>query len=205
MNPHGLRVRRATVDDLATLKAVWTSLRLPADELEGRLTEFQVAEADGQIAGAIGFQIAGRFALLHNEAYADFSLADAARELFLRRIESLAANHGVFRLWTQEHSPFWTHVGFQPANTEILGRLPEIWKANPGEWLTLELKNEEAVTTALETKFAGFMDAEKQQTARVAGKAKTLNTILIAGGFLVFFICMAILVYWFMHGHSILP
>lgn len=205
MNSQGLRVRRATVDDLETLKGIWTSMRLPADELEGRLTEFQVAEFGGQIAGATGFQIAGRHALLHSEAYADFSLADASRELFLRRIESLAANHGVFRLWTQEHSPFWTHVGFQPASAEILGRLPEIWKASPGEWLTLELKNEEAVTTALATKFAGFMDAEKQQTARVSEKAKTLKTIITVVGFLIFFICMAILIYWFMHGHTVLP
>jgi N-acetylglutamate synthase-like GNAT family acetyltransferase len=200
MNSQGLRVRRATVDDLQTLKAIWTSMRLPADALEGRLTEFQVAEAGGQIAGTVGFQIAGRHALLHHEAYADFSLADAARELFLKRIESLAANHGVFRLWTQEGSPFWTHVGFQPANAETLARLPQEWENPGGGWLTLQLKNEEAITTALEDKFAGFMNAEKNQTARVAEKGRTLRNIITAAGFLIFAACMAILIYWFMHG-----
>ena len=205
MNPTELRIRRATVDDLETLKAIWTSLRLPADELESRLTEFQAVEAGGQIIGALGFQIIGQFALLHSEAYSDFAFADAARELFLRRAESLAANHGVFRLWTQEHSPFWTHVGFLPANFETLARLPEAWKTAAGEWLTLELKNEEAVNAALETKFAGFMDAEKKKTERVAEKAKTLKAIITIAGFLIFFVCMAVLIYWVMHGHSILP
>ena len=200
MSTHGLRVRRATVDDLETLKAIWTSLRLPAEDLEGRLTEFQVAESGGQIAGAIGFLISDRHALLHSEAYADFSLADAARDLFLKRIESLAANHGVFRLWTQERSPFWTHVGFQPANAGTLARLPEVWKSFAGEWLTLELKNEDAVNLALGEKFAGFMDAEKQQTARVSEKARTLKTFITVAGFLIFGACMAVLIYWFMHG-----
>ncbi len=32
------------VDDRAVLKAIWLSMRLPADELEKRLTEFQVVE-----------------------------------------------------------------------------------------------------------------------------------------------------------------
>src|SRR5208283_6075814 len=47
------------------------------DELEKRLTEFQViVTADGQIAGAIGIQIIRQHALLHSEGYTDFSVAD---------------------------------------------------------------------------------------------------------------------------------
>jgi hypothetical protein len=41
MNPKELRIRRATLDDLETFKSIWASMRLPVDELEGRLTEFQ--------------------------------------------------------------------------------------------------------------------------------------------------------------------
>ena len=202
MNPHGLRVRRATVDDVEELKAMWTSLRLPADELEGRLTEFHLAEAGGRVAGAIGFLTAGRHALLHHEAYGDFSLADPARELFLDRIQSLAANHGVFRLWTQERSPFWTHAGFQPANADALARLPQAWNSQSGDWLTLKLKDEDAVNAALEKKFAGFMDSEKEQTARITEKARTINTLITLAGFLVFFLCLGIVIYWFAHGYS---
>lgn len=199
MNASQLRVRRATVDDLETLKAIWRSMRLPADELEARLTEFQAVESGGQVVGALGFQIAGQHALLHSEGYSDFSFADAARELFLKRIESLAANHGVFRIWTQEHCPFWTHAGFLPAGAETLARLPEAWKSGGAEWLTLELKNEEAVATALGNKFAGFMDTEKQQTARVHEQARTLRTIIIVAGFGIGIIGIVIAVVLFLH------
>jgi N-acetylglutamate synthase-like GNAT family acetyltransferase len=201
MNPEELRIRRATVDDLETLKTIWTSLRLPTEGLEGRLTEFQVAEAGGQVIGALGFEIIGTSALIHNEAYLDFSFADTARELFLRRAESLAANHGVFRLWTREQVPFWTHAGFQPANAQTLARLPEAWKSGGGDWLTLELKNEDAITTALGTQFADFMDEEKKKTGRVAEKARNLNTLIIIAGFAIGILCLGIVIYLFARGN----
>ena len=201
MNPKELRIRRATVDDLDTLKSIWTSVRLPAEELEGRLTEFQAVEAGGHIVGALGLEIIGTSALIHSEGYLDYSLADDARELFLRRAESLAANHGVFRFWTRERSPFWTHAGFLPANSQTLARLPETWKTAGDDWLTLELKNEEAITTALETQFAGFMDAEKKMTGRVTEKAKTLNTIITITCFTIGILCFGIVIYLFVHGN----
>jgi hypothetical protein len=97
MNPSTLRIRRATMDDFQSLRSLWNSMRLPAGELEKRLTEFQVIEAaDGQIVGAIGVQIIRQHALLHSESYTDFSVADAARQLFWERIQTIAAHHGVF-------------------------------------------------------------------------------------------------------------
>ncbi len=197
VNP--LRIRRATVDDLPALRSLWTTAGLPADELEARLTEFQVVEAHGQFAGALGVQIVRQHARLHSEDYPDYAVADAARELFWERIQKLAANHGVFRLWTQETSPFWPHWGFQPPNTEILERLPDEWKTLEGRWLTLELKNEAAITSALENQFAGFMQAEKDQTAHVAAQARKLRTLITVAGFGVALICFAILVWVLMH------
>src|SRR5277367_539053 len=159
-----IRIRRATIDDLGAMRAIWDSMRLPSDALERQLKEFQVAEMNGNVVGTIGIQFSGQSALLYCEGFSDFSIADAARELFWERIQTLAANHGVFRIWTQENSPFWSRWGFQPANDEILKRLPEQWKTGGGKWSTLQLKDEDAVAAALENKFAGFMDAEKQQT-----------------------------------------
>ncbi len=148
MNPSTLRIRRATTDDFRGLQALWLSMRLPSEELEKRLTEFQVVEtADGQMAGAIGLQITGSHARLHSEGYTDFSLADAARELLWERIQTIAAHHGVLRLWTQETSPFWARWGFQPAPAEILERLPPEWKSSGASWLTIQLKDEEAIAT----------------------------------------------------------
>jgi N-acetylglutamate synthase-like GNAT family acetyltransferase len=190
-----LKIRRATAEDLDALKDIWSSMRLPADDLGRRLTEFQVVESGDNIAGAIGFQIAGSAGLLHSEGYSDFSVADAARNLFWERIQKLAANHGVFRLWTQENSPFWLRWGFQPAGTEILERLPDEWKISGEKWFTLELKNEDAINAALKNRFAGFMDDEKKKTAQVSAQAKKLATLITIGGFAVFFVCIAILIY----------
>jgi N-acetylglutamate synthase-like GNAT family acetyltransferase len=190
-----LLTHRATVDDLPALRSLWLATYLPADELENRLTEFQVVEAGGVFAGAVGVQILRQHARLHSEDYADFSIADAARELFWERIQKLAANHGVFRVWTQEASPFWTRWGFQPANAEILERLPEEWKNLEGGWLTLELKNEDAIKAALGGQFAGFMDAEKKQTAAVAERARKIRTAFTVVFFAIGILCFAVAFY----------
>ena len=175
MSLPNLRIRRATTDDFQSLRSLWKSMRLPAGELEKRLTEFQVmVTADGQIVGAIGVQIIRQHALLHSEGYTDFSMADAARELFWERIQTIAAHHGVFRLWTQEKSPFWARWGFQPANAETLARLPEEWKCSDEKWLGIQLKDEEAIA-ALDKELAQFRELEKKRTAETLEQARTMT------------------------------
>ena len=163
------------MDDLPALLALWEAAQLPARELESRLTEFQVVEANGQFAGALGIQIVRQHARLHSEDYCDFAVADAARELFWDRIQKLTSNHGVFRLWTQETSPIWPRLGFHPADPETMAKLPTEWQGLEGHWLTLELKNEAVITTALNTHLADFMADEKQQTANVSTQARRLR------------------------------
>lgn len=201
MNPQTLRIRRATVDDSAALQVIWASMRLPAEELEKRLTEFQVVEnSGGEVVGAIGVQFSGQHALLHSEGYSDFGIADASRQLFWERIQTLAAHHGVFRIWTQERSPFWKNFGFQPPAAEVLARLPAGWKNEfDGGWLTLQLKNEEAITAALEKQFAPFMAGEKSETQRISEKAKTINLVITIAGFTVGILCIGIAIYLFVH------
>jgi N-acetylglutamate synthase-like GNAT family acetyltransferase len=204
MIPAHLHIRRATVDDRAALKELWASMRLLPDELEKRLTEFQIVQnSEGEVVGAIGVQFSGHHALLHNEGYTDFGVADAARQLFWDRIQTLAANHGVFRVWTQERSPFWKSYGFQPPATEVLQRLPAGWKNEfEGGWLTLQLKNEEVITAALENRFAGFMAAEKMNTDRVSEKVRTFRTIVTILGFAIGFICFGIAAYLLIRRHT---
>ena len=133
-------------------------MRLPSDELGKRLTEFQVAQtADGRLLGAIGMQIVRQHARLHSEAYFDFALADHARQMFWERIQMIASNHAVFRLWTQETSPFWTRLGFRPVVAGKPSRLPEEWNQTKSEWFTLQLKDEEVITNALDKNFAAFI------------------------------------------------
>jgi N-acetylglutamate synthase-like GNAT family acetyltransferase len=194
-----LHIRRATVDDLPALKALWLAAQLPADKLKDHLTEFQVVEADEKFAGALGVQIIRQHARLHSEDYSDFAVADAARELFWKRIQKLAANHGVFRIWMIEDSPFWTRWGFQPASVETLARLPDEWKNLEGRWLTLELKNEDAINTALKNQFAGFMAAEKKSAAHLAERARQLKLFITIAGFGIFFVCLVVAGWLLLH------
>lgn len=202
--PPALSVRRATVYDLEPLKSIWTAMQLPVAELERRLTEFQVVEYDGQVNGAIGFLIREQNALLHSEGYLDFSIADAARELFWERIQKLAANHGVFRLWTQEDSPFWLHWGFQPAEEPLLQRLPADWKNTNPKWFSLELKNEEAINAALKNQFASHLADERQQSDLLASRARTLKLTVTILGFGIGIISFAVALYLFLH-HPLAP
>jgi len=185
MSLSNLRIRRATTDDFRSLQALWDSMRFPADELEKRLTEFQVVEAaDGQIIGAVGLQIIRRHARLHSEGYTDFAVADAARQLFWERIQTIATHHGVFRLWTQENSPFWVRWGFQPANAEILEHLPGEWKRSGEKWLTVQLKDEGAMAT-LEKELETFGKLGKKQALEAVEQARTMTTTITIIAFAV--------------------
>jgi len=199
MSSPQFRVRRATTDDFQGLRAIWNSTGLPADKLDKRLTEFQVVEAeDGQIAGAIGLQIIRQHALLHSEAYADYSVADTVRPLFWERIRLIASHHGVFRLWTQENSPFWSNCGFRIVITESLVQLPQEWKRFEGKWYSLQLKNEEAFAT-LEKELTVFRESEKQRTTRTLEQARTMTTAITVLCFGIFFICVGVLIYLITH------
>jgi N-acetylglutamate synthase-like GNAT family acetyltransferase len=185
MNPSDYRVRRATLDDIGALKALWQTMRFADGELEKRLTEFQVVEGPGrEIVGALGFQMAERQGQIHSETFADFAIADAMRPLFWARVRSLATNHGIFRLWTRERAPFWTQTGFQPATGKTIQKLPATWSDSGSSWLTLQLKDEDAIAS-LEKEFSMFMESEKQRSAQALGQAKTLKTIVTIFAFLV--------------------
>jgi len=177
MTASTLRVRRATLEDLDALRSLWNSMHLPVAELEPRLTEFQVVEdADGKVVGAIGFQIGANHGRLHSEGFTDFAIADAARDLLWPRIQTLCANHGILRLWTQENTQFWLRLGFKPADAEDLKKLPLNWNTGDSSWLTLQLKNE-AVINAVEQELAMFMSAQKQQSARISQQVRTFKTL----------------------------
>lgn len=185
MNPSGYRVRRATLDDIGRLRALWEAMRFPVAALEKRLTEFQVAEDhEGKISGVIGFQITGRQARIHSESFDDFSLAEPLRPLLFNRLQGLAANHGIVRLWTQESAPFWTHNGFQRPTASAMERFPAEWDRASALWLTLQLKDEEAITS-LEKEFAVFMESEKQRSARTLDQARTLKKVVTWLAFLL--------------------
>ncbi len=141
MNSSNFRVRRATLDDISHLAALWNSMKLPADALSKRVTEFQIAEnPEGVLVGAVGLEIAQKHGRIHSEAFTDFAFADHLRPMLWERIHAVATNHGLLRLWTQEHAPFWSHCGLVKPDPDAFQKLPAPWQAQKTEWLTLKLK-----------------------------------------------------------------
>ena len=195
-------MRRATIEDLQGLVALWESMNLPAMELERRLTDFQVAEGpDGSLIGAIGMEISGRHGRIHSEAFNDFSLADPLRQKLCDRFHALATNHGLTRVWTVENAPFWRHSGFNPADEPTLKKLPEPWTKHSVKWLTHCLRNEEVVENVIEKEFARFVELEKESTAKVMGRARILNHVaLVVAVILAFLVALYVFVVRF-HGH----
>ncbi len=110
--------RRATIDDLPSLQALWLEAEQPWEELEKFLGEFQVvADPDGSLLAAIGLLVEGTEGLLHTETIAQqaHEQADELRALLWRRLQIVARNQGVVRMWTAEESLYWA-TEFTPAS-----------------------------------------------------------------------------------------
>jgi N-acetylglutamate synthase-like GNAT family acetyltransferase len=202
MNSSKFRVRRATLDDISQLAALWNSMKLPADALSKRVTEFQIAEdSQGALAGAVGLEIAQKQGRIHSEAFTDFALADQLRPMLWERLHAVATNHGLLRLWTREHAPFWSHCGLVKPDPDALQKLPAPWQAQQSEWLTLKLKDDvETLVVSLDKEFALFMDSEKQRTARAFQHAKVLKLVATLIALAVFILVLAGAVMIFKHG-----
>jgi N-acetylglutamate synthase-like GNAT family acetyltransferase len=172
------RVRRATLEDIGALTELWKSMRFPVEDLSRRVTEFQVAEsAEGNLLGAVGMQMSQKQGRIHSEGFTDFSVAEHLRPLLWERIQSLAANHGLLRLWTKEDAPFWNRCGLVKADDEALAKLPTIWRNEPPNWLTLKLRDDIESLVSLDKEFAMFMESEKARTNRAFQQAKILKVV----------------------------
>jgi len=187
MNPAGFRIRRATLDDMPQMADMWKAMHFSVDTLSKRITEFQVAESpEGKVIGALALQMAEKQGRIHSEAFGDFSYAEHLRPMLWDRLHSVAVNHGLLRLWTQENAPFWNHCGLNKPDAETLAKLPAIWRPLPGGWLTIKLKDDVDVLISADKEFSAFMAAEKEKTQRTFQQAKVLKIIatLIALGVL---------------------
>lgn len=66
----GITYRAARADDLARVEALLGASNLPLDGVADALDDFELAEADGQLAGVAGLEIVGDDALLRSVAVA---------------------------------------------------------------------------------------------------------------------------------------
>lgn len=203
MNAGAYRVRRATTDDVPGLIALWKSAHLPADGLDKRFTEFQIVEtADGKLLGAIGLQIIGADGRIHSEAYSDFGLTDQLRPSLWERLLTVANNHGLFRLWTDEPAPFWKkECGFVAPPSEALGKFPPQFGKASG---MLQLKEDRAAPAALEAEFARFKAEEGARSEKMFRQARLFKGIAITLSILLF-ILVAIGVTYMLRYRARLP
>ena len=173
------RTRRATVDDLAQLAELWQAVHLPEAELEKQFTDFQVAEDDqGKLAAAIGLHIEGGHGQVHSETFADFALTDALRPALWERLQVVAQNHGLFRMWTEETAPWWKKAaGFSTPSDELLQKLPESYGPRHPAWLTLRLKDEVAEPDYLEKQISMFKETERVRREKLMRRGRAMRII----------------------------
>ncbi len=192
MTPTEYRVRRATLDDLPALRELWRNAALPPGDLEKHFTEVQLAETpEGQIAAAIGFRVERLHGKIHSEAILDPN-DTRLHEAFWRRVQVLARNHGLFRLWTESLNPFWGTIGFMVADEKALEKAPATFVAGTGQALTLALKDELKEGLSVEQQFEIFSQAQKAETDRLIQQAQVFKKVvyavifLITGGFILY-------------------
>jgi N-acetylglutamate synthase-like GNAT family acetyltransferase len=195
------RTRRATADDLAQLAALWQAAQLPAADLAKRFTDFQVAEDEpGQLAGAIGLHIEGGQGRVHSEAFADPALAGPLRAVLWQRLQTVAQNHGLFRLWTEETAAWWRQdAGFSAPSDELLEKLPEPYGARHAAWLTLRLREEMADAARLDRELQFYKEAERARLENIMRWGKAVIVIVTSILALVLLFALALLAYVVKH------
>lgn len=179
MTETGFVARRATVEDLPQLLPLWRLENLPADDLERRFTEFQVAcDSTGQIVAAVGLQISGAQACLHSEAIGAAEFSDLLRELLWKRLQVIIQNHALERMWTTLSATYWRTIGFDKATAEQLETLPPAFQTGTGEWLVITLRAANA-NAALEREFSQLKALQEQESQRMRERVRWAKRIAL--------------------------
>ncbi|MEY2408760.1 MAG: hypothetical protein QOF48_1430 [Verrucomicrobiota bacterium] len=173
-----LQARRATIEDLPRLVALWEQAGLPAADLGKRLQDFQLVEIEGgELSGAIGLQIAGLEARLHHEAFAHAEEADLVRAKLWERIRMVAKNHGLLRVWIQYDAPFWSQNGFQAPSAEIAAKLPPVFAGDPHPWSYVQLREDVTASPTIEKEFAMFKELQVEERERAFNQARKMKMV----------------------------
>lgn len=189
VDPGHFQTRRATLEDLPSLVALWEVNQLSASELERHLTEFQLAfRSDGVLVAGIGFRALHTQGLLHSEAAYSPRHIDEARPALWERIKNLARNQGMARVWFRgSPAEYWRGVGFREARDDELDRLPPGFGAGRDTWWVYAFWDEAQVQRQLAERIESFHETEQANNERFRRQALVFKWIagLIAFGFLV--------------------
>ncbi len=160
--------RRANLEDLPGLLALWETARLPGTQLEKFLTEFQViTNPDNSLVAAIGLQIDGDEALIHSEAIAREADGDACRLALWTRMQIVLRNQGVQRVWTLEDADYWRTV-FRLAEAGEVAALRASFADPQATWYSLRVLDEARVNKLVNEQVllrGGRLDGDRTELA----------------------------------------
>jgi N-acetylglutamate synthase-like GNAT family acetyltransferase len=183
--------RKATLDDLPALHALWQRAGLPWNELERFLTEFQVVPGDdGMLLAAIGLQIDGQEALIHSEALFPGYSEDDLRASLWSRLQIVARNQGVVRLWTLEDAPYWLGT-FTAADSGAIQRLQASFRDPTAAWRCYQLLDPERAQKLVDERLAMWdanLKSEKSDLLDTVQRIRTFAFVfaaIVIGGILL--------------------
>jgi N-acetylglutamate synthase-like GNAT family acetyltransferase len=195
MLPKGTTLRRATLDDLETLRGLWRECRLPEYELEKRFTEFQVIlDANGWILGALGLRFVAHQGQVHSLSIRRADLHQELLKVLWERAESLSQQHGAYRLWTREPGAFWESLGFQPPDGPVTKELPPAFGQTSEAWRTLKLRDEPLKLIAAEEQLEAYLEMERLKTEQLIRRGQVLKMLATGFAALLFAIALGALV-----------
>lgn len=185
--------RRATIDDLPSLQALWIEAGQPWEELEKFLGEFQVvADPDGSLIAASGLLVEGSEGLLHTETIAQRASeqADELRALLWRRLQIVARNQGVVRMWTAEESPYWA-TEFSTASAAAVQGCSASFLANDPQatWRIRELVDANRAKQMVNEQMAIWAASRSQEREQFQRKTRLFMSVALVLVALIIGIC----------------
>lgn len=176
--------RRATLEDLPGLRALWQKAHMPVQDLEKRFTEFQLLRnAQGQIVAAMALHIERNQGQIHGEVYANPADAPRLRPLLWERVMRLAKNNGLVRLWTPATVSFYREMGMGEPDEIMRAKIPPGFGSPGADWLVLNLREESQPHLSMEQELELFAAHQKAEAQRMQRQRESLK--LIAYGILL--------------------
>ena len=119
------QLRQAAPSDLPTVERLLAAAELPTDDVAKHLHDFIIAESEGEVVGAIGFEVYADAALLRSAVVAPvWQGRGVGRALVERLVGEAAAREidALFLLTSTAHR-YFASFGFEPVRREDIPTL----------------------------------------------------------------------------------
>ncbi len=121
MSAQQIKIRRAEVNDLENLRAFWKKEEVYSLDLEKVFTEFQLLFKEDEILGCVRLTVIGKEGVVQSLLLQSIDDQVGASDLVWSRIEKIAENHGLVRIWIgKELGPI---EGFSPVDAELKSKV----------------------------------------------------------------------------------